>query len=164
VQESITNLFYYLKDYYHGHHDTWIFVSGHSLPISLNNFYNKNHISWIYNNSTSVLEKASEDTNKKYYKMSWLSAKIIVHHPSQEEQIEYDIDPFLSTFLIKTSTDCPPNLQHIFHAWCASKKYWFHPDSIVQFYVIDEMGEDRCLDVSQNNIQLTFKNDKIYIS
>jgi hypothetical protein len=163
AKQSISDFFYYIVDYYYGHHDTWIFVSGHSLPISLNNFYNINHISWIYNNSTSILEKASNDTDKKYYKLSWLSAKIIVHDPSQEEQIEYDIDSFLSSFLVKTSLDCPPNLQSIFHAWCASKKYWFHPDSTIEFYVIDEMGEDVSFNLYEYPHPLVIKKEKLYV-
>lgn len=162
LKVSVSDLFYYLKDYYYGHHDTWIFVSGHSLPISLNNFYNINHISWIYNNSTSVLEKVSNDNNKHHYKLSWLSAKIIVHPPRQEEQEEFDIDSFMNTFLVKTTLDCPPTLNNIFNAWCAHKKHWFHPDSIVQFYLIDEMGEDITLDLLEHNHDLVLKHNKIY--
>jgi hypothetical protein len=164
VKQSISNIFYYLTDYYYGYHDTWIFTSAHSTPISLNNFYNINHISWIYNNSTTVLEKASNDMNKKCYKMAWLSAKIIIHHPKDEEQMEYDIDSFLSTFLVKTTSDFLPTLRNVFHAWCAHKKHWFHPDSIIQFYVINEMGEDCSFELLEHDFNLKLKNDKIYVS
>jgi hypothetical protein len=164
TQQSLSNIFYYLTDYYYGYHDTWVFVSGHSVPISLNNFYNINHISWIYNNSTTVLEKASNDANKQYYKMSWLSAKIIVHPPEEEEQKEYDIDSFLSTFMVKTTNDSPPTLHNIFNAWCANRKQWFHPNSTIEFYVIDEMGEDHVFEILEHNSNIVLKQNKIYIS
>jgi hypothetical protein len=162
LKVSVSDLFYYLKDYYYGYHDTWVFVSGHSVPISLNNFYNINHISWIYNNSTTVLEKPSNETSKHHYKLSWLSAKIIVHHQGEEEQQEFDIDPFMSTFLVKTTSDCPPSLNNVFNAWCAHKKHWFHPDSTIEFYFIDEMGDDVTLDLLEHNYDLVLKHNKIY--
>ena len=163
VQQSIRNLFYYLQDYYYGYHDMWAFASDHSIPVTMNNIHNINHISWIYNNSTTMLEESLNDATKIHYKLSWLSAKIITYHPTQEEQLEYDIDPFLSTFLVKTSSDSPPSLHNIFYAWCAYKKYWFHPDSTIEFHVIDEMGEDYCFEL-EHNCRVKLQADKIYVS
>lgn len=156
---AITDLFYYLKDYYHGYHDTWLFIHGHSLPISLNHFYNNNHVTWIYHNSSTTLEHSSDDNRKKYYKMSWLSANIHIH---ESNIIEYNMDSFLESFLVKTSSNHLPTLSTIFNAWCAHTKHWFRPHSTIEFHIINHLGEDQIINL--NNNVLECKNDKLYVS
>jgi len=123
-----------------------------------------NHISWIYHNSTTTLENASNDSDKKYYKLSWLSAKIIIHPANELDPEEFDIDPFLSTFMVKTTEDSPPTLSILFNAWCAYKKHWFQTNSTVEFYVIDEMGEDQIYELLEHNFSLVVKKNKLSIS
>jgi hypothetical protein len=170
---SVSDFYYYLKDYYYGHHDIWLFVSGHSVPISLNNFYNISHVSWIYNNHTNTLEKSSTEPNRQLYKLSWLSAKILVRHDGEgegegqeqeQEQEEYDIDDFLSVFHVKTTIDCAPTLNNIFNAWCAYKKHWFQTNCTVEFYVIDDMGQDRILELVEHNFCLILHRDKVTLA
>jgi len=160
VSGSVSNLYSYLKDYYYGYHDIWIFVSGHSVPISLNNFYNISHVSWIYNNGTNTLEQSTENATKQSYKLSWLSAKVLIR-PDGEPQEEYDMDDFLHALRIKTTCDFVPTLTHIFNAWCAYKKHWFPTICDVDFYIIDEMGQDRVLELVEHNFCLLIQRDKI---
>lgn len=160
ASQSVANLYYYLKDYYYGYHDIWLFVSGHSVPISLNHFYNISHVSWIYNNNTTTLEKSVQEPDKQLYKLSWLSAKILIRHDN-EVQEEYDIDDFLLAFHIHTTHDYVPTLSHIFNSWCAHKKHWFQTNCDVEFYIIDEMGQERVLELLEHNFCLIIQGDKI---
>jgi hypothetical protein len=157
---SVSDLFSYLKDYYYGYHDIWLFVTGHSVPISLNNFYNISHVSWIYNNGTTTLEKSVSDNAKESYKLSWLSAKVLIQRDDAPQE-EYDMDDFLGALQIKTTRDCVPTLNNIFHAWCAYKKHWFQPHCTIEFYIIDEMGQDRVLELVEHNFCLLIQGDKI---
>lgn len=160
ASHSVVDLYVYLKDYYYGYHDMWLFVSGHTVPISLNNFYNTNHVSWVYNNSTVTLEKSTDAPNKQFYKLSWLSAKVLIRRDDALQE-EYDMDDFLGAFHIKTTHDYVPTLCNIFNAWCAYKKHWFQPHCNVEFYIIDEMGQDRVLDLVEHNFCLLIQRDKI---
>jgi len=157
---SISDLYSYLKDYYYGYHDVWIFISGHSVPISLNHFYNISHVSWIYNNGTTTLEKSTEDGTKESYKLSWLSAKVIIQREDAPQE-EYDMDDFLAALQVKTTHDCVPTLANIFNAWCAYKRHWFPPNCNVEFYIIDEMGQDRILELVEHNFCLLIQRNKI---
>lgn len=160
ASRSVADLYYYLKDYYYGYHDIWLFVSGHSVPITLNKFYNISHVSWIYNNSTTTLEKSIHDSNKQSYKLSWLSAKILIQRDDALQE-EYDIDDFLSTLQIKTTHDYVPTLSNLFNAWCAYKKHWFQTHCTVEFYIIDDMGQERVLELVDHNFCLLIQHDKI---
>jgi hypothetical protein len=121
-----------------------------------------NNISWIYNNSTTTLEDSSENNDKKHFKMSWLSAKIKISHTSDDDFVEYDMDSFLENFTVKTTSESLLNLRDIFLVWCAHTKHWFRPNSIITFHIIDHMGEDHDIELSEQI--LTVKQDKLYIS
>lgn len=160
ASRSVADFYYYLKDYYYGHHDTWLFVSGHSVPIALNHFYNTNHVSWVYHNTTVTLEKSIDDTNKDTYKLGWLSAKILIRCEDALQE-EYDIDDFLGALRIQTTREYVPTLSNLFSAWCAYKKHWFQTHCDVEFYIIDEMGQDRILELVEHNFCLVIHRDKI---
>jgi hypothetical protein len=163
VTNRICNLFNYLQDYYYGHHDTWVFINGHTLPISLNHFYNKKKVSWIYDNYNTTLEHSSQHATKKYYKLSWLSAKILINEKDTNQISEYDMDPFLESFLVKTTPEHPPTLSKVFHSWCAYKKHWFHTNTNIELHIIDHLGEDHVLDLVERNFDLFVRSDKIYV-
>ena len=165
VTFRISDFLYYMRDYYYGYHDTWLFVSEHSAPISLNHFYNVNNISWIYNNYSTTLNYTDSSVNKQFYTLSWLSAKVRIRHATdKEDSIEYDIDDFLEKFIVTTSPDFPPSLRTIFNAWCAHTKHWFHPNRIIDFCIIDDKGEDHAFNVSHDHMTVVLKNTKIYVS
>jgi hypothetical protein len=155
TSRRISNFVSYLIDYYHGHHDTWLFIHGHSNPISLNNFYNINGVSWIFDNETTTLEKTSIP-EKSHYKLSWLSANIVIHSEKEEQDDqEFDMDSFLHSFTMKTIPAESPTLSILFQAWCASTKHWFDPQSHVEFHIIDQMGDDIVLKIGEDTESLS---------
>ena len=123
-----------------------------------------NHVSWVYHNNTTTLEHSSVEPNQTSYKLAWLSAKVIL--PSEEigDTEEYDMDDFLSTFQVKTTHDSVPTLQNIFQAWCAYKKHWFPSHHRIEFYVIDELGQDRILPLDEYNFSLVLRRGTLTIA
>jgi hypothetical protein len=165
ITDKCLDLYYYLKDYYHGHHDIWLFVPGHTFPLSLSSINNMIHINWIYDNSNNSLTiGASDKLEKIRCKFSWLSAKIrIIHAHKQDEAIEYDIDDFINKFNINTVESVVPTLYMVFMCWCAYTKHWFRPDDYIEFHVIDDMGEEIVLNLEDHNESLVIKRNKIYV-
>ena len=53
--EKLKNLYSYLNNYYKGYHDIWLFIPGHTIPLSLNNLNNAVKVNWIYDNYDSSL-------------------------------------------------------------------------------------------------------------
>jgi hypothetical protein len=47
--------------------------------------------------------------------------------------------------------------------WCASTKHWFSPDDIIEFHIIDDMGEDIILNLDEHNESLLIKHNKISV-
>lgn len=117
----------------------------------------------MYHNRSTTLEHSSNLSNETdYFKMSWLSANIRIHqedHPIEE----YNIDDFLSTFVVKTTPEIVPSLTTIFQAWCSYKKHWFHPLSTIEFCIIDEMGEDRTIELIEHNYDLVIHRHTIQL-
>lgn len=160
TKENCHNIYEYISDYISGYHDTWLFVSGHTIPISLNNLYNMIHVDWIYNNSSKSLRLNIEEKNKLiYYKFAWLSAKIRVINSNSS--IEYNIDNFIEKFSLGTTNQIVPSLYIIFMCWCAYTKHWFCPDDIIEFHIIDNMGDELILNLEENNESLCIKLNKI---
>lgn len=157
------NFYYYMKDYIYGHHDTWIFIPGHTAPISSSNLYNAAHINWIYDNFDKSLSLAAPDNvTLTKCKFSWLSAKILVFK-SETNGYEYNIDEFIENFSLKTANDIVPSLYMIFMCWCAHYKHWFSPDEHIEFHIIDDMGEEICLNLDEHNESLCIRKNKITI-
>ena len=69
------NMYHYLKDYYYGYHDIWLFIPGHNFPLSLTNLNNNINVQWIYDNYDNTLMFITNDEHTDC-KLSWLSAKI----------------------------------------------------------------------------------------
>jgi hypothetical protein len=163
--EKCQNFYYYIRDYIYGHHDMWLFIPGHSFPLSMSNLNNMIHVNWIYDNYDNTLTLGTtEDADLINCKFSWLSAKIRIYHTeSENEGVEYIIDDFIEKFSVHTLENRVPTLYMIFMCWCASTKHWFKPHDRVEFHIIDDMGEEQILSIDDHNESLTIRRNKIYV-
>ncbi len=169
--EKIKNLYSYLNNYYKGYHDIWLFIPGHTIPLSLNNLNNAVKVNWIYDNyDSSLIFGVNNSTNITDYdnlklsssKLSWLSSKIRIIN--SKNHVDYDIDTFIQKFRLRTVDNIVPSLYVLFMCWCAYTKYWFKRDDIVEFHIIDSMGEEIVLNLEKHTNSLSIKNNKIYTS
>lgn len=165
TKERCQNFYYYLKDYFYGHHDMWLFIPGHSFPLSMNNLNNMIHVNWIYDNLDNTLTLGiNDDVDLVHCRFSWLSAKIrVIQSHAENECIEYIIDDFIEKFRINTLESSVPTLYMIFMCWCAYTKHWFKPDDHIEFHAIDDMGEEIILTIEDNNESLIIRRNKIYV-
>jgi hypothetical protein len=162
IKKNINNFYYHIKDYYYGHHDTWLFIPGHTIPLSLSNLNNMINITWIYDNYNNTLSITREPMLKFInYKFSWLSAKIVIYKKDSKKE-EYEIDNFIENFSLNTVNEIMPSLYMIFMCWCAHTKHWFSPDDNIEFHIIDNMGEDTILNLNNENL-LCIQKNKIHI-
>lgn len=178
MKNKCQNMYYYMKNYFYGYHDIWLFLQDHTLPLALSNFKNTFDSSLLYNNHNNKLT-LSTDNNSDYiqYKFSWLSAKIKVsnkHSSVKEEQnvekqkvgseetTEYEIDDFIEKFIVCTNSNITPSLYTIFMCWCVYSKQWFKLNDIIKFYIIDDTGEEHCLNIHDKHISIIIKYNKLY--
>jgi hypothetical protein len=152
----------YLKDYFYGQHDIWLFISDHTLPLSMNNLYNLVNVSWTYDNFNTSLTLGDSTNNLTKYKFAWLSSNIRVYN-TEDNMCEYNIDDFLDIFSLTTTEDIVPSLYIFFMCWCVHTKHWFKSDNIIEFYIIDDMGEEIILNINDHNNSLIIKNNKIVV-
>jgi hypothetical protein len=165
IYNKAINFFYYLKDYLCGHHDIWLFIPGHTIPLALNSLYNIVHVNWIYNNFDTTLTLGGAEEHDTRASFSWLSAKIrIIHFDKPDESYEYDIDDFLGKFSIHTISDITPSFYEIFLCWCTHTKHWFKTNDIIEFHVIDDMADEVVLSLDDTTRCLTIRNKKLYIT
>jgi hypothetical protein len=162
--DKCERLYNYIKDYYYGHHDIWVFIPGHTFPLSLNNIYNSVDANWIYDNFTKSLSINMNSLNQVKCKFAWLSSKIVIEYSDKPGKgIEYNIDDFLEQFTLNTVDDITPTLYVIFTSWCAYNKHWFNSDDYVEFHVIDNNGDEIVLTMEDHNDSLVIKHNKIHI-
>ena len=170
VLNNFYELYTYLYNYYKGYNDTWVFISGHTIPVALSNLNNSVDVKWIYDNNNSSLihytnrdVKLYKDTNiyHKTCKLSWLSAKLRIY-TSDKHHVDYNIDDFIQNFVLKTN-NIPPSLYVIFMCWCVYSKNWFKCSSIVDFHIIDDMGEETTFNLERYNnmLRINHKNNTI---
>jgi hypothetical protein len=166
VRDKTTNFYYYIKDYFYGHHDMWLFIPGHTFPISLSNISNVIRLNWVYDNFDNSLEFVTNDNIvKNRCKFSWLSAKIrVITSEDTEHALDYDIDDFIERFSLHTIDRAIPTLYMIFLCWCAYTKYWFNHSDTIEFHIINDMGEDIVINIRKQASSLYIKHNKIYIS
>lgn len=126
-------IYKYVRDYYYGYNDTWLFISD-VFPLSLNNVHNRINKMWTYNNYDNTLIYSSHEV-LNIYNISWLSANIII-----DTNIEYEIDSFIEKLTIYTSGINPP-LHTIFMCWCIYTKNWFNTDNI-KFHIFTDTGDE----------------------
>lgn len=169
--EKVKNLYSYLNNYYKGYHDIWLFIPGHTIPLSLNNLNNAINVNWIYDNyDSSLIFGVNNSTNITDYdnlklassKLTWLSSKIRVIN--SKNHVDYDIDTFIQKFRLRTVNNVVPSLYVLFMCWCTYTKNWFKRDDIIEFHIIDTMGEEIVLNLEKHNNSLSIKNNKIYTS
>jgi hypothetical protein len=169
--EKVKNLYSYLNNYYKGYHDIWLFIPGHTIPLSLNNLNNAVKVNWIYDNyDSSLIFGVNHNPDITNYdnlqlsssKLTWLSSKIRIIN--SKNHVDYDIDTFIQKFRLRTVDNVVPSLYVLFMCWCTYTKYWFKRDDIIEFHIIDSMGEEFVLNLEKHNNSLSIKNNKIYTS
>jgi hypothetical protein len=164
LSQRCSNFYNYIKDYAHGHHDMWLFVPGHTFPLSLANLSNSISVNWIYDNYDNSLSLATDDSVQiNHYRFSWLSAKIQVKH-SNGPRFQYEIDNFIENFVVHTVHDVPPSLYIVFMCWCAHTKHWFRANDVIEFHIIDDMAEERILTLDGYDEAFIIKRNKIYLA
>ena len=154
---QMTEGYQYTRSYWNGATSTWLFIQGHSLPLPISHIKNKVRPMWVY--SDHMLTSIRQPANTMC-KLSWLSAKITVI--DQHGEVEYDIDPFLSTFRLYVHGTTAPTLTYLFLCWCAQTNQWFPSDAIIQFHVIDHQGEEQMLSLGVDNHCLIIRDQKVY--
>ena len=146
----------YQRAYWEVKTSQWLFLPGHTLPISGVSLRDACPPDWIYDEATRTLtQSVASDTP---YQLSWLSTKLVVLDPQHPDR-EYDMDDWLSELRVY-ATD-PPPLPILFQSWCAHHKQWFAQDRIVQFHIIDHHGEERMLSLKVDSDCLFFDRHKI---
>jgi hypothetical protein len=157
--------YFHITDYTLGYHDTWLFIPGHTFPLSLANLSNMIRVNWVYDNSdTSLIKLSTTDSGTiDQYKFSWLSAKIIVKC-DEDDPIEYIIDEFLEKFIVHTAKDAVPSLYLVFMCWCAHTRHWFKINDRVEFHIIDDMAEEHMITLDDSDDVLIIKRNKVYLS
>jgi len=150
-------------------HNKWIFIPNHTCPVPLQYITNDVASDWVYHSTKNTLKSYHLDSKKpsepsepnEYYKVDWLSVRLLID--THNEHYEYDMDDFLSTFII-CSTDKIPSLSCFFMSWCAYTKQWFPSNAIVTCHIIDSEGNERDLLVHEHthvDIRLTLKIDNM---
>jgi len=171
VRDNYCEFYTYVYNNYKGHNNVWLFISGHTLPLSLNNLNNTVNPKWIYDNNNKSLiysinrdVKLYKDTNihHKKYKLAWLSAKLRIY-VFTNHYIEYNIDDFIQKFVIQTH-NIIPSLHVIFMCWCLYSKNWFKYNTMIEFHIIDDMGDEININLTDYNNSLVIINNKINIS
>ena len=148
--QSMNRLYQYIQSY--RHHDTWVFIEGHTLPLPLSHIKSPVDASWTY--SAHCLTSVSSPSVA--HRLAWLSAKVVIIHPKEEKEMEMD------TFLEKFRLCGPaPPLVTLFLCWCAETRIWVRPDCIVQFHVITSEGEEEMLSIRVDNNSLYLQDGKI---
>lgn len=150
---------YHDVSYYLQHKNMWIFPNDHTLPLPVSHITNHVPSKWTY--TSHELQRIGMETPLESYKFSWLSAKISITDGELEK--EFDLDPFISQFQLKTIPTAVPTLTMIFLTWCAETKQWFSANSKIHFHIIDDEGMESTLSLFVDNNRLTVRNGKIYI-
>lgn len=165
IKENTINLYnrlyyfcYDIISYFNDDYNTWAFIPGGVLPISINNIKNNIEYTWLYSSTTNTLTYMD---SSKQYKFAWLSAKIVIYE-NENTALEFDIDSFLNTLHIQTIETKLPSLTQLFITWCIYTKQWFKLTSIIEFNIIDNQGENRILTLSTHNNCFYIDNNKIY--
>lgn len=153
IKLYLAQFYQYVQSYFYGHHDSWTFIDGHTLPLPQSHILHPVDATWTY--SAHCLTSVSSPSEP--HRLSWLSAKVVAIHPKEEQEIE--IDSFLEKF--RLCGPVPP-LTMIFLCWCAEMRHWFRPDCIIQFHVITHEGEEEILSIRVDNNCLYLQDGKIY--
>ena len=153
------DLYYYAKDYYHGCNDTWVFITGHTFPMSLSNINNTKNLDmdayWVYDNNNCELCLCEDSTRCTF---SWLSSKVIIH--SQKNVYEHNMDDFIQNLSVYMK-DTPPSLYIIYMCWCIYNKQWFTLDDKITFHIFEDTGEEVTVTLNE---ALFIKDNKLFIS
>lgn len=169
VRDNYYEFYTYIYNYYKGYNNVWLFISGHTIPLVLSNLNNTVNPKWIYdNNDISLIYsinrdiKLYKDIHHKKCQLAWLSAKLRIYIYTNH-YIEYNIDDFIKNFKVNTNT-IVPSLHVIFICWCVYSKNWYKYNTMVEFHIIDDMGDEININLTDYNNSLVIINNKINIS
>ena len=139
----------------------WLLLPGHTLPLALHHIPRDQRsdlshlpIQWLYQSSRIVFMGSDGRNDKKPYRLSWLSVKLVLTSPQTGASRTYDSDPFLEGLVIETSSTFP-TLHDLYLVWCASVSTWSSSDVQVQFQIINHMGEDQTLRMDEPHTFVT---------
>lgn len=162
-----TNFYKYIKNYFSGLNDMWVFIPGHSTPITLNTVDSRHKldIDWIFDRELCILDHYDNSSKEISCNLPWLSAKIVITDPESPSNtpIDINIDDFISEFRVQTTSDKVPTLNSIFLSWCIYSRNWFNGHHDVNFHIIDEMGEDMIINLEKHNDNLTIQHKKLFV-
>lgn len=156
TSDFISHVLMYFKNDKH----SWLFISGHSLPLQRHNIYNKINAKWEYNCSSNKLTYLY-DKSESFYTINWLSASIITD--LEDKKTEYEMDSFLNDFKIYTTEENYPTIAELFNCWCIHTKHWFSPMMKITIHHIDMIGEEHDIVINESDV-VFIKSDKNYIS
>jgi len=137
--KSTSYFFQAISDYRDDRHNKWVFIPNYTIPVPLPHVKNNTSTEWIYYSTKNVLSSYTERENR-CYKVGWLSAKLQV--TINEEITEYDMDEFLSSFVMQVDEKIP-TLSMIYTTWCIYTKQWFPTTASICFHIIDSNGEEQ---------------------
>lgn len=159
AKNRISNVYHDLSYYLQNKHNMWIFPNDHTLPLPASHVSNNVPAKWIY--FSNELQYIGVEKHLESCKLSWLSAKISITDGASEQ--EFDIDPFMNKFRVKTIPTVVPTLTIILLAWCAETKQWFSAHSKIHFHIIDDEGNEHTLSLYVDNNRLEIRNGKLYV-
>jgi len=139
----------------------WMFLPGHTLPLPLSVISNPAP-HWKYDTRSNQLICPTTTLQEKYV-LSLLSAKLVIAQVEDGEKKEYDMDPFLETFSVYTTSSSPPTLHMIVMSWCAYHKLWFPADYHIHMEYFDHVGNFINVNLASNPTIL-IQQHKLYIT
>jgi len=128
----------YASEYWTDQRNIWAFLPDYTLPIPLQSISNEIQPAWLYHSTTNIL--ASDEKRRADRKLQWLSTQLSV--TIDNVNTEYDIDDFISTFIISTGREIP-TLYLLYRCWCITHKKWFPARAVIYFRVIDAHGDEQ---------------------
>jgi hypothetical protein len=162
-----TNFYTHINYYFNGLDDLWVFLPGHSTPITLNTIDSKQKIDidWLFDRGLCILDHYNNSSEEISCQLPWLSANIVIIDPESPSDpvADINIDDFISEFRVQTTADKVPSLNSIFLSWCIYSRNWFNGNYDVNFHIIDECGENIIINLDKHNNNVTIKHRKLHV-
>jgi len=140
AKKRLYDFFHYMLSY---SNDRWLLLDDHTLPIKDTDVKNILISPWYYFSSKNRLCYKKQSVTPIHYKLTWLSAKIVI------EDQDHEIDTFLESFRMITD-EVTPSLKFVFLSWCIYHGYWFKTTTDIKFHIIDNTGEEVVLSLTDS--------------
>jgi hypothetical protein len=132
-----------ILEWFDPHAGTWYITPGGIFPLPhayQYGYHGKD--TWRYHPETGELVYGDDSSEKKEYKIAWLSARVTSIHVSK------DMDGFLADLRIQSKGHDLP-LSVFLQAWSLYDHHWWSADSSVQIEWIDRMAEEHSATVME---------------